>query len=360
MLFETSGTSYKKNCTRHNERSKVWYVWKMYKGSYSLFWRSGITLKWYLYSSEMAITNFTGDVNQKTASEEFFCSAELSGGTQNQLIYCLSALNILMAIIPFLGNTLILIALHEESSLHPPSKLLFRNLAATDLCVGIIVQPVTIINWISLAKEQWNICNNTFSASVISPRILCSVSLLTSTAISVDRLLALLLGLRYRQVVTLKRSYAVTTVFWVVSIVGSLLSFWFEQLYSFYIYIGTSLCVVTSVYSYTKIFFTLRHHQHQVQNHVSQGQPNHTIPVNIARFKHTVSSVLWVQLTLVVCYLPYNIVLASTSRSTQTPVTYLERQGTLTLLYLNSSLNPILYCWKIREVRQKVKEVIRQ
>ena len=105
-----------------------------------------------------------------------------------------------------LGNTLILVALRRESSLHPPSKLLFHNLATTDLCVGLVAEPLNVAYWMSLVYD-----------------VLASVSILTLTAISVDRLLALLLGLRYKQVVTLKRTYAVVTTFWVVSCVVTLL-----------------------------------------------------------------------------------------------------------------------------------------
>ena len=32
--------------------------------------------------------------------------------------------------------------LHKESSLHPPSKLLYRSLATTDLLVGLVSQPL--------------------------------------------------------------------------------------------------------------------------------------------------------------------------------------------------------------------------
>ena len=39
---------------------------------------------------------------------------------------------------------------------------------------------------------------------------------------------------------------------------------------------------------------------------------------------------------------------------------YLARNFAATIVYLNSSLNPFLYCWKIREVRQAVKETLRQ
>ena len=134
---------------------------------------------------------------------------------------CLSVLNIFLSIAAFLGNTLILAALHKESSLQPPSKLLFRNLAITDLCVGIIAEPLAVTYWISAVNERWNICRFAAAAASIISCLLCSVSLCTLTAISVDRLLALLLGLRYRQVVTLKRTYVTVIVFWVACIFGS-------------------------------------------------------------------------------------------------------------------------------------------
>ena len=154
----------------------------------------------------MALTNFTEDENQKTFIE-LFCSAEFIRGVDSELIF-LSAINIFLSITAFLGNTLILVAIHKEISLHPSSKLLYRNLAITDLCVGIIVEPLyhNVTNWNSVLKERWDICYYSLRTAAFSGYTLCVVSALTLTAISVDRLLALLLGLRYRQVVTLRRT----------------------------------------------------------------------------------------------------------------------------------------------------------
>ena len=104
----------------------------------------------------MAQINVTEDENQKTFME-LFCSAEFIRGVDSELIF-LSAINIFLSITAFLGNTLILVALHKETSLHPPSKLLYRNLAITDLCVGIIVEPLYVTNWTSVVKERWDVC----------------------------------------------------------------------------------------------------------------------------------------------------------------------------------------------------------
>ena len=304
------------------------------------------------------MANFTDNENQK-AYEKLFCSEKLTGTTHNQLI-CLIVVNIFLSITAFLGNTLILIALHKESFLHPPSKLLFRCLATTDLCVGIIAEPLVVTYWMSVVTQRWNICRYAQASIFVAGHVLCSVSLLTLTAISVDRLLALLLGLRYRQLVTLKRTYASITVLWIVSIVGSAMYFRNYLTTLEFGYIGALLLIVISIFCYAKIFLTLRRHQNRVHDQVQQEEQNRKIPLNISRYRKAVSSALWLQLTLAVCYLPYGIVATLMTQRGLSPPLYLARQAALTLILLNSSLNPILYCWKMRDVRKQVKDTVRK
>ena len=124
----------------------------------------------------------------------------------------LSALNIFLSLTTSVGNTLILIALYKVSYIHPPTKLLFRCLAFTDLCVGLISHPVQafrLINF-SIFKNYEDYSSNHFfvisrSMYFVSAVIWTVISIVTSAAISVVRLLALLLRLRYRHVVTLRR-----------------------------------------------------------------------------------------------------------------------------------------------------------
>ena len=82
----------------------------------------------------MALENFTEEENHKTV-QELFCSAEFVRGVKSELIF-LSALNIFLSVPAFLRNTLILVAQHKKTSLHPPSKLLYRNLAAGSQKIG--------------------------------------------------------------------------------------------------------------------------------------------------------------------------------------------------------------------------------
>ena len=304
----------------------------------------------------MATTNFTEYENHKTAFE-LSCTLEFTEGVHNELTFLL-VLNIFLSITAFLGNTLILVALQKENSLHPPSKLLYCNLAITDLCVGIIAEPLAVTYWTAIVKERWNICHRANWAAKFAGYTLCSASLFTLTVISVDRLLALLLGLKYRQVVTLKRTHITVIVFWIFSTVGASAAwFWNPLINSMSRYIVVALCLVTTIIAYTKIFFSLRHNQ--THNHVAQGQPSQAIPLNIDRYRKAVYSALWVQVTLVICYLPYVLALALTPQRGMHLSIYIARSFTATILYLNSSLNPLLYCLKIKEVRQAVKETLR-
>lgn len=119
-----------------------------------------------------------------------YCSEEIAVDIHIQLIF-LSFLNVVLAITAILGNTLILTALCRVASLHPPSKVLLRSLAATDLGVGII-EPITAILWMSMVFKQWEICRYTFLVHFMANNIFFAASSWTLAAISVDRLLALL------------------------------------------------------------------------------------------------------------------------------------------------------------------------
>ena len=280
----------------------------------------------------MATASNSEDGKQKTF-EQLLCSAGLNSGRHGQVTF-LSVLNIFLSITAFLGNTLILAALCKESSLHPPSKLLLRSLAITDLCVGLISEPLYVTYLMFVVNEHWKICRYLLTAAFIISTILCGVSLLTLAAISVDRLLALLLGLRYRQVVTLKRTYVMVITFWVVSTVISTMYTLNALIYNWIINISISLCLVTSIFSYTKIFLNLRHHQNQLQ---SLQQPNQTNPLNIVRYRKAVSSALWLQLTLVACYLPHGITMVFAHSSGQTLPVHRAAQYSVTLVFFKVS-----------------------
>ena len=307
----------------------------------------------------IATTNITGNATQTKTFEILVCSPVWVVEFKQQSI-SFSPINILLSIAAILGNSLILVALHKESSLHPPSKLLYRCLVTTDLLVGLVSQPLFATLWISVVHEQWRLCRFAWEATSISGYGLCLMSLLTMAAMSVDRLLALLLGLRYKQIVTLKRTYIIVATLCIITFVATLCNVLDSRIAPWFGRIVISCCLLISIASYAKIFCALRRHHAQIQSHVQQ-QPSQPNALNMARYRKAVYSALWVQLVLVVCYVPNMTVEIVISLSLKGLSKIIVIRGMANVLvFFNSTLNPFLYCWKISEVRRAVKQTIRQ
>ena len=279
---------------------------------------------------------------------------------QTPFFVLLCSLNIFLAFTATVGNTLILIALHKVSSIHPPTKFLLGCLAMTDFCVGVIVQPLSVAFSMETAIVRWRILYLTLA---ILSFTFCGFSLTTATAISVDRLLALLLGLRYRHTVTLRRVRCLVVCLWLVVIVISFIYSLSSRVIANSVgFVLIITCLFLSVFSYAKIFLKLRQHQAQVrQQHVAHEQANGGgIPLDIEQYKKIVSTIAWVQLALLFCYIPVIIFLILSTMVEGYKVGSIFHASALTVVYFNSSLNPIFYCWKIREVREAVKTTLKQ
>ena len=181
--------------------------------------------------------NFTENDKRNLTNTQLRCFQAEFPAEVNDLLIFVAVINIFLSITASLGNTLILAAIRKKTSLQPASEILYCNLAITDLCVGVIVQPVGAAYWISEVNEKWIIYYYTGLTVVIAAVILCLASLITVTAISVDRLLVLSLGFKYREVVTRKRENIIVVAIWVLSIVGP---------FSYaYVAISVSLCLFT-------------------------------------------------------------------------------------------------------------------
>ncbi|XP_074632825.1 melanocyte-stimulating hormone receptor-like isoform X3 [Acropora palmata] len=287
-----------------------------------------------------------------------YCSEKLIPVIQNRVFYFV-VIHILLGITAIVGNTLILIALHKNTSLHQPSKVLLRNLVASDLCIGF-VQLLYGALGITILHGWLEICRSLFFVNGIAANISITVSLWTVSAISVDRLLALLLKLRYRQVVNIRKVYPVAIASWVNGMSNATL--WFFSLDAWKILFGTNIavCLITCTYSYTRTFYTLRHQHAQVHDKLREPE-NQTSRVGMACYRKTVFSALWLMLALLFCYSPFFLLAPFALRqieSNPSSAYIILLSTTILLMYFNSTLNPILHCWRIKEVRRAVKDTL--
>ena len=116
--------------------------------------------------------------------------------------------------------------------------------------------------------------------------------------------------------------------------------------------------LTTSTFCCTSIYLTLRQRRVQVQDPYTHRQPSGGSPTNIAQCRKTVSSALCIHLSLIACYLPYFVAKAVLINRQGSESFYIADSSLLYLVYFNLSLNPVLYCWRIKEVRRGVKKTI--
>ena len=263
------------------------------------------------------------------------------------IIFLTIAFNVAICLMAIVGNALILVALQSDSHLFPTSRMLFRSLASTDLCVGLISQPCFGIFLVSVITNRMRICKITEGILHASSAVLCGISLSNLTAISVDRLLALQLGLRYRQIVTVPRVRGVISLSWLV----------YTSLGLIVLPINTLLCIIPLTVCYMKIVVTMRLRQARIYE---RAQLNNVNPGRLQMYQKTVTYSMWVSLAIIFFYLPFMVVIVFRLIHGNS-LSLVRAEGLAAcLVFLNSSLDPFIYCWKIKEVRQAVKMTVRR
>ena len=268
------------------------------------------------------------------------------------IISCI--LNALLMLISIIGNSLVLAAILRTPSLRSPTTIFLCSLAVSDLFVGLVVQPVYIAT--SFKHESHRYLVLAYNMLTLS---ICGVSLFTITAISVDRFLALHCHMRYQNLVTEKRAFYVSATFWFISIVLSFASFFNVRNYYLTITVGISICLLTCSFSYIKIYRIVRRHQLQIQaQQQAVGNFNIEQSMIMVRSKESAINTFIYYIFMILCYSPVFVSLLMLAimpgRLTKTWWTL-----TNTVTFVNSSVNPFLYCWRKRDLRIIVLKIIR-
>ena len=259
----------------------------------------------------------------------------------------ISVANIPLCLAALLGNSAILITIWKTPSLHSPAHKLLASLAVTDFAVGLIAQPLLISLLLTANYGSSHIFQINCLVFNLVAYFLCGVSFTTVTVIGLERLLALRLHLRYNSIVTTNRvKLAIIGIwFW-----GGLCSLpWLRNSGDFavLVVIGFVLLVANFVI-YFDIRLVVRRHQAQIQP-LQPGAYSSNI-FNLTRLKKSTVNIFLVFILLIFCYVPQMSVLIAGGYSLT--VYYV----TITIVFLNSSLNPPLYCWRVRELRSAMKQ----
>ena len=267
----------------------------------------------------------------------------------NVFINC--ALNVPLMLISIIGNSLVLAAILKTPSLRSPSTVFLCSLAVSDLLVGFVVQPVYIADELKPGSSLSH-ADRVFSLSV------CGVSLCTMTATSVDRFLALHYHMRYPNLMTEKRAVYTSATLWVINILLSSFGFWKENIYFSIMAAGTAICLLISTFSYIRIYLIVRRHQLQIHTQQQAVQSlNAEQNLNMVRSKKSAINTFIYYICMILCYSPALVLsLNEAILPKRSPWAWILAS---TVAYMNSSINPFLYCWRTYEIRMAVLNTLR-
>ena len=252
-------------------------------------------------------------------------------------------------------NILTIHAIRKTSSLPKPLKTLLLSLAVSNLGVGLLAQPLYVASIVSPAYF--------FNTFTIIAHLFVYASFFLVMAISVDRFLAIHLHLRYQELVTHKRVVAVVISIWTLSLLFSLLIFYLASHKPVPVVISAifGFCFIITGIIYSRMFSTARYHENQIQVLQIQVAENSQIE-SAARKRKSAISMFYVYLVFLVCYLPeYCVRVAIAYFIKPPPSTALAGvyRYSLAIMFLNSSLNPVIYGWKMRHIRHAMIDVLR-
>ena len=255
-------------------------------------------------------------------------------------------------------NAVAIHAMRKTSSSPNTLKTLLLNLAVTDVGVGLIVQPIYSSVLVEWSQQNIEGCNFRTTFLVILT-MFCLASFLGVVAVSVDRFLAIHLHLRYQELVTHKRVGAVVISIWLLSVISPLVVFCLlpdmSSLLTLFGYVGLALTTLV----YIRIYFTARRHKNHIQAlQVQEAGENNEI-ASFASLVKSAVGIFYVYLVFLICYLP--LLICSVAIGIDGPSVPLKSGiiFSMTFLFLSSSLNPVIYCWKMRHIRHAIMDILR-
>ena len=266
----------------------------------------------------------------------------------------LMVLNTFMSITTTIGNLLVLVTIWRNPHLHSSSNTLLCGLALSDLCVGLVSEPLHIGFQAVLFKNSGKITSCTLMKvrNLISV-FLTVVTVLTVTAMSVDRYLAIYLHLRYEQLVTEKRTRNVILCVWLISGVPLVIVV-FDAMTSYLVVTLTiAICLVIISFAWIKNYQVVRNHQVQIQDQIAVA----TQSFNMARFRNSAINTLLLLIIVLLCYTPFLVSkIFLTVNLKRWNFVFLEICYIFVLL--NSSLNPFVYFWRQRDLRARARQLV--
>lgn len=265
---------------------------------------------------------------------------------------------------PFIvvANFLILAVWFRFKRLRTPSNFLLMSLAAADLGFGLFL-PVAVTIDLTVPNDEGSMTYH-YSLYCVGPFAILltfsAASLLSTAAISLDRLTSVAQPLRYNHFVTMSHVHKFILVFWIYAVVlGIMLTIFVNDTEPQVVIAWLSVflygpCLLSALLSYTYIYFIARTHAraiYSVEVHLANGntcQVLDTTSMHHHRYGLTLAMILG---SVIVCWVPIQVCALIDVFGESSILKDQDWRLIAALpIVLNSLINPWLYAFRSSEV----------
>lgn len=270
--------------------------------------------------------------------------------TYKNTLMALLIINGILSLFVTFSNTVVICTISKISSLHTPSNFLILGQAVFDLFVGVVVQPsFCFMQYYEVNKVYEYYCPSWMVYNVFGWGI-CTASFFSLSALIADRYVALNYHLRYQELVTNKRIFFLVLSIWFFGICCGILRA-LTELFFLFVIISIIFVLALNVFLLTRIYLIIRRHStqiHALQNALSLD----------SKTKKSANAMFYMFAAVVISYVPELgalIVPAIIGISTYTRIAWRTGES---FAMLSSLLNPIIYFWRIKELRKASKTLV--
>ncbi|XP_078352954.1 alpha-1A adrenergic receptor-like [Oculina patagonica] len=265
-------------------------------------------------------------------------------------------INIVTAPLAVMVNILVVTAVFSSSRLRTPSNLLIACLALSDVLVGLTAQPGYISYRLMENQHRSVPCfvRIVYNAAFY---ICFGVSFMTLSAVSYERFLAVRLLVRYNTLFDSRRVIKYMLGIWTVNVILATLQ-WdkiTEEAARGTHLILWLMCLLVVIATQIGVFVTVHRNRRLVQ--VQHQAVENLQRLREAKLAKSLSVIVVVYLIL---NFPVLFVTFYESILRLGLHTYNHYSWTETLAFLNSCLNPFILCWKNKQVRQRVIDLLKK
>ena len=269
---------------------------------------------------------------------------------------------ILSSLVASVGNFLVVLAvsLDPNKNLRSPFNYFVANLGLADLIVALVTSPLAATYLISEGLKN---PNQEFRVWMhMTYFISCTASLLSLTALALDRYVAVTYPLLYRYKLSPIRVLLVSFLVWIVSIVFSLIYFVVGYNKFRFVFANTAVAVTFAVLIFTnvKIFKHLRRQVQRWDTLPNSTNENLAMKQAAKREKKVTKTLLIVLILFLACFLPSCVCIYIVNLCSTCDCVFIHwvRDIQFVLVMANASVNPFVYAWRLESFRKAFKSIL--